>query len=195
MKVKNIVTVLFVCFILASCAPATVVVPTEFALPVDNVTPTVVTIPIADNFAFVFQDYSCDLSPVHTPVNILDTTNGTLVHTPLGDTTSITISLQLTNDELESIYSEAVSIGFFEYPSKFVVPDDQVTGRHFPAFSYQLSMTNGEKTNSVTWTDDMTAKPSFIKDDQLRNLVNLINKIIQSHPEIKQLPEPKLFCA
>ena len=194
MKIRNIVMVLLISFILASCATATVVVPTEFTLPADNVTPTVATIPIAANFSFVFKDYSCDLSPVHTPVNILDTTNGTLVHTPLGDTTSITISLQLTDDELESIYSDAVSIGFFEYPSKFVVPDDQVTGRHFPAFSYQLSMTNGEKTNSVTWTDDMTTKPSFIKGDQLRNLVYLINKIIQSHPEIKQLPEPKLFC-
>ena len=195
MKIKNIVTVLLVSFILASCVPATVVVPTAFTLPVDNVTPTVATISIADNFAFVFQDYSCDLSPVHTPVNILDTTNGTLVHTPLGDTTSITISLQLTNDELDSIYSEAISIGFFEYPSKFVVPDDQVTGRHFPAFSHQLSIINGEKTNSVIWTDDMTTKPSFIKGDQLRNLIDLINKIIQSHSEIKQLPEPKLFCA
>ena len=194
MKIRDITTVLLVSFILASCAPATVVAPIEVTLPVDNVTSTVAMIPIADNFAFVFQDYSCDLSPIHTPVNILDTTSGTLVHTPLGDTTSITISLQLTSDELESIYSEAISIGFFEYPSNFVIPDDEVTGRHFPAFSYQLSMTNGEKTNSVTWTDDMTTKPSFIKGDQLRNLLDLINKIIQLHPEIQQLPEPKLFC-
>jgi hypothetical protein len=179
MKTKTISIVLLVAFILTSCASVGKVLPTKTA------------IPIADNFFFVFQDYSCGL----VPVNVLDTATGTLVHTPLDDTTSITISLRLTADELESIYKKAISIGFFDYPSKFIIPDDQVLGYKAPDYSYQLSMKNGELTNSVSWTDDTMTKPSYIKADQLRELMYLIDETIQSHPEIQQLPEPKVACA
>ncbi len=178
MKTKNILTVLLVAFILASCAPVAGVVPTK------------TTVLRADNFAFVFQDYACS----SIPVNVLDTTNGTLAHTPLGNTISITISLRLTNDELESVYQKAISISFFDYPSKFVIPDYQVLGHQSRVSSYQLSMTNGAITNSVSWTDDTISRPSYTKADQLRELMYLINKIIQSHPEIQLLPEPKALC-
>ena len=95
-------------------------------------------------------------------MHILDTINGTLVYTPIGDTTSIKISLQLTDDELESIYQKAISIGFFEYPAKFVVPSYIVIGHQTPADSFELSMTNGTVTNSVSWIDDAVTYP-FIK--------------------------------
>ena len=173
MKTIKVVMALFALVILISCLPATTIAPR------------------ADNFAFVFKDYSC--API--PLNALDTTRGTLVHTPLDGTTSITISLHLTDDELETIYQKAISIGFFDYPSKFVIPDDQMLGSQTPASSYELSMTNAEKTNSVTWTDDTMTKPNYTKADKLRELVNLINKIIQSHPEIQQLPQPNAACA
>lgn len=172
MKTKNLIAVLLVVISLVSCAPAVTVAPRE------------------GNFAFVFQDTPCG----SVPTNVLDTVSGTLVHTPLGDTASITISLRLTDNELESVYQKAISIGFFDYPSKFVIPDNQVIGYHSPASSYQLSMTNGKMTNSVTWTDDTMTKSSYTKADQLRELMNLIDEIIQSHPEIQQLPEPKAGC-
>ena len=173
MKTKKVVTAVFALVTLISCLPA------------------VKTAPRADNFAFIFKDYSC----ASIPLNVLDTTSGILVHTPLDDTTSTTISLHLTNDELETIYQKAIFIGFFNYPSKFVVPDDQVLGYQAPAANYELSMTNGEKINSVTWTDDTMTKPGYSKADKLRELMNLINEIIQSHPEIQQLPPPKAACA
>ena len=153
--------------------------------------PISTTPPHADNFAFVFQDFSCG----SIPVNVLDTTSGTLVYTPLGDTKSTTISLRLSGNELESVYQKAVSIGFFQYPSEFVVPDDQILGYHAPASSYQLSMTNDEKRNTVSWTDDKMTKQSYKKADQLRELMNLINEIIQAHPEVQRLPQPKAGCA
>ena len=173
MKIRTIVTFLFIIMILVACAPATTVPPRT------------------DNFAFIFQGSSCGPNPV----NVLDTAERTLVYTPLGDTTSVTISLRLTDDELESIYQKAISIGFFNYPSEFVVPDDQVLGYQAPASSYKLSMTNGEMTNSVSWTDDTMTKPGYIKADQLRELMNLIDEIIQSHPEVQHLPGPKAGCA
>lgn len=43
MKIKNIVTVLFIAFILASCAPASKVVPTETAFPTSTLTPVPLT--------------------------------------------------------------------------------------------------------------------------------------------------------
>ena len=179
MKTKTITTVFLVAFVLASCAPPAKVVPTKTA------------ILMADNFFFVFLDYSC--GPV--PVNILDTKSATLVHTPLEGTDSVTISLSLTDDELVSIYEKAISIGFFDYPSTFVIPDDQVLGYMAPALSYQLSMTNGEITNSVSWTDDTMTKPTYTKADELRDLIQLIEETIRSHPEYKQLPGPSFACA
>ena len=184
MKIKNIITVLLVTFILASCAP------------VAKAIPTITIPPRAENFAVIFQDTPCGSIPGGSiPVNVLNTISNTLVYTPLGDTNSITISLRLTDDELESIYQKAMSISFFDYPSKFIIPDDQVIGYHSPAASYQLSVTNGEMNNSVTWDDDTMSKPSFTKADQLRELMKLIDKIIKSHPEIQPLPEPKALCA
>ena len=176
---KTINTVLLVAFVLASCAPPAKVVPTK------------TVIPMAYNFFFVFLDYSCGA----IPVNVLDTKSATLVHTPLEGTDSVTISLRLTDDELVSIYEKAISIGFFDYPSTFVIPDDQVLGYMAPASSYQLSMTNGEMTNSVSWTDDTMTKPTYAKADELRELIQLVEETIRSHPERKKLPEPSAACA
>ena len=184
MKIKNFITVLFVAFILASCAPASETIPTDTAIP------TITIHPRAENFAFIFQDYSCG----SIPVNVLDSFNGTLIHTPLGDTTSVTISLRLTDSEIESIYQKAMSIGFFEYPAEFVIPDDQVLGYQAPSSKYQLSMTNGKMTNSVTWKDDTMTQPDYTKADDLRELINLINEILELHPEMQTLPEPKALC-
>jgi len=151
-------------------------------------------IPVApreDNFSFVYQYIACGSVPFY----IMDSTSGTLVHTPIGDTTSVTIPFRLTDDDLETIYQKAMSIGFFDYPSDFVIPDDQAIGHQAPASSYELSMINGERANIVTWTDDTMTKPSYAEADKLRELMDLIYKIIQSRPEIQQLPEPKAGCA
>jgi hypothetical protein len=173
MKAKNIISALLIIMSLVACSPAIKIPSRE------------------DNFAFVFEETPCGT----IPMNILDSASETLTHTPIGDSHSVTISLSLTDDELESIYQKAISIGFFDYPSEFIIPNEQVIGYHSPASTYKLSLTNGEMTNSVTWHDDTMTKPSYAEADQLRELMNLIEEIIQSHPEIKQLPEPKAGCA
>ncbi len=170
MNNRDIITILLVAVVSASCAPAA---------------------PRADNFAFVFQDTPCGPTPVYT----LDTASGTLVYTPLTETTSITISLRLTDDELEAIYQKAISIGFFDYPTNFAIPGDQARGIITPAATYRLGMTNGDRSNTVNWTDGVIADPGYKKGDRLRELMILINETIQSHPEMKQLPKPKAGCA
>jgi len=172
MKIKTIVVVLLVVLVLVACVPKATVTPQ------------------ANNFSLVFQYTPCGLIPKY----VLDTTSRTLVYTPLGDTTSTTISLRLTEDELESIYQKALSTGFFDYPSEFVVPHDQALAYHTPATSYELSMTDGAMTNSVSWTDEAMTKPGYTKADQLRELMKLINEVIESHPEVQQLPRPKVLC-
>jgi hypothetical protein len=172
MKTKAIVAVLLVVLILVAC------------------TPTVTVNSRASNFAFVFQ-YTAGCAT--TPMYVLDTASGTLVYTPIGDTTSTTISLHLTTDELESIYQKTISIGFFDYPSKFVVPFWQVRGYLESGASYELSMTNSTTTNSVAWRDDAVTKSSYTRANQLRELMKLIYEIIHSHPEVQQLPEG-VFC-
>ncbi len=172
MKTKTVLIVLLVILIFPACGPRVTVAPA------------------ANSFAFVFQYTPCGETPVH----VLDTASSTLVYTPLGDTTSTTISLRLADDELESIYQKAIAIGFFDFPPEYVVPDDQVLGTHMPSSSYQLSMTKGEMSNSVSWRDDTITKPDYAKADQLRELMNLIKDIIQSHPEVQQLPGPKMLC-
>ena len=170
MKTKAVITILLVAFIQVSCMSAAT------------------AIPMADNFAFILRDNPCE-------VNILDTASGTLVHFPARATTSITIPLRLTHDELESIYQKAVSINFFNYPSKIVAPDDLEQMMLTPSGTYDLSMTNGTMTNSVTWTDDIITEPLFKEAAQYIELINLIRKIIKSHPEFQQLPEPIAMCA
>jgi hypothetical protein len=169
---KNVFMLLLITARLVACSPT------------DGVSPR------ADNFAFVFQSSPCGPNPV----NVLDTSSGTLVYTPLGGTRATTISLRLTDDELESIYKKAISINFFEYPSEFIVPEDQVLGYEAPAASYQLSMTNGELTNSVSWRDDTITTPGYTKADQLRELMKMIEELIQSYPEVQDLPEPEAGC-
>ena|SRR5687768_1066239 len=172
MKAKTMVVGLLVVLIFPACMPTATVAPR------------------ANNIAFAFQYTLCGPKPMHD----LDTANSTLVYTPLGDTTSTTISLRLSDVELESIYQKAIAIGFFDFPIEYVVPDDQVLGTHAPSSSYQLSMTKGEMSKSVSWQDDTMTKPDYAKADQLRELMNLIKDIIQSHPEVQQLPGSKMLC-
>ena len=185
MKIKNILMVLIVTLILASC------VPTNNAIPIETAIPAITIAPREDNFSFVFQYFAC----ASIPLNVLDTKSGTIVHTPLGDTESITFSFRLSDEELEAVYQKSMAIGFFNYPKVFVIPDDQVLGYQSPSSSYEISMTNGEMTNSVTWKDDTMSKPEYKKADSLRELVNLIDQFIQSYLETQELPEPKVGCA
>jgi len=147
--------------------------------------------PRADNFSFLYQETSCGSAPFY----ILDSNSGTLTHTPIGDTTSITISFQLTDDELDSIYQKALSIGFFDYPPNFVVPDSQLIGYEVPFTIYELNMMNGKMTNSVKWTGGALTKPGYTKADNLQKFVLLIDEIIRLHPETQKLPKPKAGCA
>jgi len=158
------------------------------------IAPTTRVEPRAKNFAFVFQDTPCGSIPLF----VFDTNNNNLIYkplAPLGDASSKIISIHLTDEELEIIYQKAIGISFFEYPSNFIIPNDQITGGHFPVSSYKLSMMNGKMTNSVNWVDRDETKPNYTKASELRELMMLIQEIILRQPEVQQYGEPKAGCA
>jgi hypothetical protein len=156
MKTKTIVTVLLVFLILVSCAPR--------------------KIPKADNFSFVFEEYSCGGSlPL---LDVLDTSKGTLIHTPPDETESIEIPLVLSESEMETIYQKIVSTNYFGYPSEV-----RVRGQ-VPFSTFRLKVINGSFANDVKWTSNFeNAEPNFAESDSLFELYIFIDQIIHSHPE------------
>lgn len=147
-------------------------------------------VPRARNFAFIFRSRLCGVYDE----NVLDTANGTLVHTPIGETTAITIPLRLKEDEMNAIYQKIINSRFFSYPADLRIPEDQVTGIVEPSATYHLRVTNGTQTNAVTWTDDVV-EPKRADIERFRELVKLIEQTMQAHPEMQNLPEAKAGCA
>src|SRR5690348_5447878 len=97
MKIKTVATFTFliVAALIVSCTPKET--------------------PKAEIFSFVFEESSCR----HLPwLNVLDTSTGILIHTPLDETQSIEIPFVLSEKEMEMIHQEIVSKNFFDYPSE-----------------------------------------------------------------------------
>jgi hypothetical protein len=139
----------------------------------------------------VFKDYSCST----VPFNVLDTKNGTLTQTPLEEFTWTTITLQLSDRQLNDIYEKITAMDFFSYPAEFVIPAEYVTVTEVPLATFELSVTNGEHQNTVRWTTGGLAQSEYDKAKQLWELLMLIDSVIYNHPTYKQLPEPQVGCA
>jgi len=103
---------------------------------------------------------------------------------------SITTSLHLESEELDSIYQKIQQIDFFNYPDTFYV---KITGdvvgeiTPFPTFDFYVEVDTIEKR--LYWENKIT-NPNQ-KADELREVIRLIIKIIESKKEYQQLPEPK----
>lgn len=178
MKISNIVSFLLVSVIFASCTSEAKVIPTE--------TP----ISIAENFSFVFTDYACSSSPV----DILDTATGVLIHRPLGETKSITIPFQITKKELEEIFYKLAAMDFFNFPTDFNIPDEYMVATSVPTASYELSAANGKLVNKISWTTGDFEDSGYEKADQLQELIRFIQKIIYAYPGYKQFPKGEWVC-
>ncbi len=163
----------------------TTTLPSTVPLPSRSAAPT-----RASNFALIFRERPCG----PTDVYVLDTAHSRLVFTALGETTAITIPFQLSPGQTDAIYQNVLAINFFNYPSELRIRDDQIQQMVTPAPTYYLSITNGTKTNSVQWTDDVT-EPKHAEVERFRELIRLIEQTIELHPEVHQLPQAKVACA
>ena len=172
MRVKIIISALLLTLASMACAPSGPTPPRE------------------DNFAFIFREVPCGTTPLH----VYDSARDQLVYTPIGETTPITISLELTDEELESIYQKALLIGFFNFPPKIIAPQNAVRMISAPSGSYSLSITNGDLTNSTSWSSEIITDPLFEEAARFMELVVLIRNTFESKPEYKLLPEPRAGC-
>lgn len=183
---KPIACTILIALALTSCGPAGILTPTPVAR--------------TSNFSLKFQYDPCGpmqmLQPTNygEPMYVLDTVKGTLVYLPLGETNSITIPFQQTDGELDAIYQKAAAIGFFQYASTFVIPAEHVIGMHTPAASYALTIANGALSHTVAWFDEDLVDQPYAPADRLRELMDLIEQTIKSHPEVQRLP-PTAGCA
>ena len=138
--------------------------------------------PKAEDFSFIYEEYSCGHLPL---LNVLDTSKGILIHTPLGKSESVVIPLVLTDHEIETIYQKVISTIYFDYPAEVRVPGP------VPSSTFRLQVINGNLRNDVKWTTDYNFLPNYPEDDDLIELFRLIQDTIRTHPEY---PKPNAFC-
>lgn len=140
------------------------------------------------NFAIRFEYGSCD-------TNILDTFNGTYTRDMIVEP-DVTIILHLSDSQKADIYQKMVEINFFDYPEAFSIPTPQngILGRVTPATQYRITVRNGDLAKSLSWLDEII-EPKMPEADKLRELFQLIIKIIEGQPDFKKLPERKAGCA
>lgn len=103
---------------------------------------------------------------------------------------SITIPFKLTNDQMKVIYKKMMQIDVFDYPENFKPSDGffyhtMVT----PHKTYYFKVRAGNKTKVINWDDINLSKKKSARN--LRDLTELIQKMIHESPEYKKLPEPK----
>jgi hypothetical protein len=119
--------------------------------------------------------------------NELDTLNGTYTK-DMVSAVSLTISLSLTQGELDSIYNKMLEIDFFNYPSTFyvAVAPSATTTMVTPSQSYYFRATNGSQVKELFWDDKILNQDS--QASRLRSLIQLIKDIVTSKDAYKTLP-------
>lgn len=140
------------------------------------------------NFAVRFEYGSCT-------TDILDTFNDTYTRDMIVEP-DVTIPLSVSDSEMATIYQKMVEIGLFNYPEVFAIPTPKrgIVGIVTPATQYRITVRNGDLTKSLSWLDEII-DPKMPEADKLRELFQLIIKIIEEQPDFKKLPERKAGCA
>jgi hypothetical protein len=139
------------------------------------------------NFGFIFEFGSCSMDKLDTFKG--EFTQDRVVEPP------ITIPLELSNEQITTIYEKMVEIKVTRYPEVFEVPKPvfgEVVMISSP-YNYALSAQNGESRISIRWTDDIV-QPTTVKADRLRKLFQLIIQMVREHPDYRQLPKVNFGC-
>ncbi|MCJ7621112.1 MAG: hypothetical protein MUP64_12940, partial [Anaerolineae bacterium] len=108
---------------------------------------------------------------------------------------SVTIPIALTDAQMASIYQKMVEINFFDYPEVFEIPvkEGETRGMVTPAPSYRFTVRSGEATKTVAWTDEIV-EPTSPEAEALRELIQLLMQVVESHPDIQGLPPSNILC-
>lgn len=146
------------------------------------------------------SDVDCPCNSENNPVNlvfkygisgknVLNTFEGTYTKDMVVDP-SITICLELTAGELDTIYSKMLQIDFFNYPDTFHVPlVSDTVAVVTPHSTYYFDVESGQRRKEIFWEDELLNADTDA--EKLRELIHLIVNTIHSREAYKNLPEPR----
>lgn len=122
-------------------------------------------------------------------LNELDTLSGIFIK-DMVNKDPVRTRLNLTQDEMDTIYNKMVDIDFFSFPRVFKPKlEGDIIGEGTPFMIYYLEYINETGTKIVQW-DTKYLVPKDTRYKNLKELANLIIEIIQDKPEYKELPKP-----
>lgn len=99
---------------------------------------------------------------------------------------SLTIDLKLSELEMNTIYEDMRAINILNYPEVFK-PIGHLGVNPYQSYDFKIFINGKEK--HISWEDENLSSKSKAKD--LRDLINKIEKIIESKDEYKKLPPRK----
>jgi hypothetical protein len=121
--------------------------------------------------------------------NELDTFQGKFTKDMVSEP-PITINLRLSGADMEKIYQKMADIGFFDYPDDFAVTTTPGELTHIvtPYSTYYFSVEKDGQTKILNWQDEIQTPDD--KAANLRELIVLIQRMIEANEEYKELPDP-----
>lgn len=139
-----------------------------------------------ETFDFIFKyGYSPAMA------NELDTFKNTFTLDMVSEL-PVSTQLSLSQEEKEKIFQKMQDIDFFSYPDVFqvIVPEGSVYGGPIPFSRYYFYVKYDFQIKELRW-DDKIQSPINLQASQLRILIQLIQDIIKSKEEYKNLPTPR----
>lgn len=120
--------------------------------------------------------------------NELNTFNGEFTKDLITSGTATT-KLKLTDEEMRQVYGQMRRINIMGYDEIFS-PDSFSLTKYFvtPYRTYQFTVSYGGQKKSIIWKDESLSNTASAKD--LRDLVQIIQDIIERKEEFKNLPQP-----
>jgi hypothetical protein len=137
-------------------------------------------------FAPEGRDFNVKLNYGIGARNELNTFRNSLTKDLILDGT-ISAALVLSESDLHLIRDKTTEVGFFSYPDTFVaVPRDSLTVLISPTPLYDFEIKYNSTVKRVHWHDNVLT--SDRRAVQLRDLIALIRRIVESKPEYRRLP-------
>jgi hypothetical protein len=130
-------------------------------------------------FGFVLEDHWG---------NRVDTFAGTITRDLIADRDT-TITMRLSNAEMDAIYEKAIEIRLFEFPGRL---PDRISGSMYPARRIRLVARAGDARQSLVW-DTGGLVEGVPSDDwkRRRDLIRLIEGTVRAREEYRALPPPR----
>jgi len=120
--------------------------------------------------------------------NVLNTFDNTYTKDLILDGT-ITVPFTISENDKEPISLKMLEIDFFSYPDTFVVPTGDIVGFITPHSTYDFEVEYQSNIKYLHWSDYFVSQDSIAV--KLRELIVLIEDLIQSNPEYSKLQPAK----